>query len=217
MRIESRPSPALTRSPTAAPGSLSVMALLGMAASAVPMPFLPSVALRRVRGALAFDISTRHGLTLTEEARREMSEPSKRSQGGTLLTTVAFVARRTLRRLGWIGILPPVAAWLEVYALGLLFDRYLERVRSSNTLRIHGPEAKLVREAIDAAVSRAFSPSLEPRKRLARTEPTEELRPMATRVLDTLLLGVAGVPDHVKRRLEAAFDAQLDKDLPHDD
>jgi hypothetical protein len=179
------------------------------------MPILPSVVLRRVRGALAFDIATRHGLSLTEEARREMSEPSKRSQGGTLLTTVAFVARRTLRRLGWLGLLPPFAAWLEVYALGLLFDRYLERVRSSSTLRVHGPEARLVREAIDAAVSRAFSPSLEPRKRLTRTDPAEELRPMSTRIFDGVLLGLAGVPDHVKRRLETAFDAQLEKDSGH--
>jgi hypothetical protein len=214
MRAE-RSSPALTRSPLAPPGSLSVMALLGFAASTVPMPFVPTIAMRRVRGALAFDIATRHGLALTEEGRQEMAEPSKRARGGTVLTTLAFVARRTMRRLGWLGILPPFAAWLEVYAFGLLFDRYLERIRSSNTLRIHGAEAKLVRDAIDAAVARAFSPALEPRKRLPRQEPNEELRTMATRVVDGVLLGVAGVPDHVKRRLEAAFDAVLEKDPAH--
>jgi hypothetical protein len=191
------------------------MAFLGLAASAVPVPFVPSVGLRRVRGALAFDIATRHGLSLTEEGRKEMAEPSKRARGGSLLTTVAFVAGRALRRVGWLGLLPPVAAWLEVYAFGLLFDRYLERVRSSSAVRIHGSEAKLVRNAIDAAVSRAFSPTLEPRKRATSTEPGEELRSLVTRVVDGVLLGVAGVPDYVKRRLETAFDAELEKGASH--
>jgi hypothetical protein len=215
MRAETRPSPALTRSPLAAPGSLSVLALFGLAASAVPLPFLPSAVLRRVRGALVHDVATRHGLSLTDEGRHEMSELSRRAQGGAILTTVAFVARRTLRSIGLLGLVPPFATGLEVYALGLLFDRYLERVRSSKTLRIHGAEARLVRHAIDAAVSRAFSPSLEPRRRLGQTEPTEELRPLPTRIFDGVLLGLAGVPDYVRRRLETAFDLQLEKDSFH--
>jgi len=215
MSAERNPTPALTRAPVAPPGSLSIMALFGFAATAVPLPVLPTVALRRVRGALAYDVATRHGLSLTDEGRREISEPSKRSRGGNWFTTVSFVARRTLRRVGWLGLLPPLAAGLEVYALGLLFDRYLERVRSSQTLRIHGAEARLVRDAIDGAVSRAFSPSLEPRPRLSPGDPTEELRTMTMRVVDGVLLGVAGVPDHFKRRLEAAFDAILEQEPPH--
>jgi hypothetical protein len=215
MRVESGSSPAVTRSPLAAPGSLSVMAMFGFAGSAVPIPFVPSAVLRRVRGALVHDVAIRHGLSLTEEARHEMSEPSRRAQGGALLTTVAFIARRTLRRIGLLGLLPPFASGLEVYALGLLFDRYLERVRSSNTLRVHGAEARLVRHAIDAAVGRAFSPSLEPRRRLGRGELTEELRPLSTRIFDGVLLGLAGVPDYVTRRLEAAFDTELEKDSFH--
>jgi hypothetical protein len=199
----------------APPGSLSVLALFGFAATAVPLPVLPTVALRRVRGAVAHDVATRHGLSLTEEGRREISEPSKRSRGGNWFTTLSFVARRTLRRVGWLGLLPPFAASLEVYALGLLFDRYLERVRSSRTLRIHGAEARLVRDAIDGAVSRAFSPSLEPRQRLSRGDPTEELRTVTARVIDGILLGVAGVPDHFRRRLETAFDAILEQEPPH--
>jgi|SRR5579859_1834308 len=206
---------ALTRAPRAAPGRLTVMALLGMIAGAVPLPVVPSLALRRVRGALAHDIAARHGLSLTGEARHEISEPSPAARGGALLATVAFFARRTFRRLGMLGVVPPLSAWLEVYALGLLFDRYLERVRSSQTVRIHGGEAKLVRKAIDTAVSRALSPKLELRPQPGKVEPTEELRDLPTRLLDGILLAAAALPDHVQRRLESAFDDVLDEEPLH--
>src|SRR5262245_37279715 len=118
MSEPSRAAPALTRVPRAPPGRLSVMALLGLLAGAVPLPLLPATALRRVRGVLVHDIAARRSLSLTEEARKEMSEPSRAVRGGALLATVAFFARRTLRRFGVLGIVPPIAAWLEVYALG---------------------------------------------------------------------------------------------------
>jgi hypothetical protein len=214
MRAQS-PSPALTRAPLPATGKLSVMAFFGLLASAVPLPFIPTAALRRVRGALVYDVATRHGLSLTEEARREMAEPSRAAQGGALFTTAMFVARRTLRRVGFLGLLPPFSAWLEVYALGLLFDRYLERVRSSKAVRIHGAEARLVRQAIDSAISRALSPRLEARPGLSPAEPSEDLRAMPTRVVDGILLSLAGVPDHIRRRLETAFDSALEEDAAH--
>jgi hypothetical protein len=204
--------PALTRIPRTAPGRLSVMALLGMVAGAVPVPFVPGVVLRRVRGALAHDVAARHGLSLTEEARAEISEPSRAARSGAFLATLAFLARRTFRRLSMLGAVPPLAAWLEVYALGLLFDRYLERVRSSQTLRIHASEARLVRSAIDAAVTRALSPKLELRARAGAVEPSEELRTFSTRFVDGVLLAVAALPDHLQRRLETAFDSVLDEE-----
>jgi len=216
MNEPSRPaSPALTRVQQAAPGRLSIMALLGLVAGAVPMPILPGAALRRVRGALAHDIAARHGLCLTEDARKEISDPGRAARSGALLATAAFVARRTLRRFGMLGVVPPLAAWLEVYALGLLFDRYLGRVRSSQTLRIHASEAKLVRKAIDTAVSRALSPKLELHPRSDAVEPSEELRNMPTRIIDGVLLGVAALPDHLRRRLETAFDSVLDEEPVH--
>jgi hypothetical protein len=208
-------STALTRAPRSAHGRLTVMALLGMIAGAVPLPFVPSAVLRRVRGALAHDIAARHGLSLTNEARNEMSEASRAARGGAILATLAFVARRTLRRFGMLGVVPPVSAWLEVYALGLLFDRYLERVRSSQTVRIHGGEAKLVRKAIDAALSRALSPKLELRPQPGNVEPTEELRDLPTRLIDGILLAAAALPDHLQRRLESAFDDVLDEEPLH--
>jgi hypothetical protein len=165
-----------------------------------------------VRGALAHDVAARHGLSLTDEARREMAQPSRAARSGALLATVAFFARRTLRRFGLLGVVPPVAAWLEVYALGLLFDRYLERVRASQALRIHEAEAQLVRKAIDTAISRALSPKLELPPRQGESTPTEELRSLPNRIVDGVLLAAAALPDHLQRRLEAAFDAVLDDD-----
>jgi len=210
-----RATPALTRASTAAPGRLSIMALIGLAAGAMPLPFVPGAVLKRVRGALVHDVAARHGLSLTEEARREMAEPSRTAKNGALLATVAFIARRTLRRFGILGVIPPLAAWLEVYALGLLFDRYLERVRASQALRIHDGEAKLVRKAIDSAISRALSPRLDLPPRQGMSEPSEELRPFSTRLFDGVLLATAAIPDHLRRRLEAAFDAVLDDDPLH--
>src|SRR5262249_23161580 len=116
---------------------------------------------------------------------------------------------------GVLGIVPPLSAWLEVYALGLLFDRYLERVRSSRTLRIHGAEAKLVRRAIDLAISRAMSPKLELKPRHGAIEPSEELRSVSTRLVDGILLAIAAVPDHLQRRLETAYDRILDEEPVH--
>lgn len=207
-----RVTPALTRASTVAPGRLSIMALLGLAAGAMPVPFVPGAVLKRIRGALVHDVAARYGLSLTDEARREMATPSHTARSGALLATLAFVARRTFRRIGLLGVVPPLTAWLEVYALGLLFDRYLERVRSSQAVRIHEGEARLVRKAIDNAVSRALSPKLDLPPRQGVSEPTEDLRAFSTRLLDGVLLAAAAVPDHLRRRLEAAFDAVLDDD-----
>jgi hypothetical protein len=215
MADSTRASPALTRAPRAAPGRLSVMALMGLVAGAVPVPILPTAALRRLRGALAHDVAARHGLCLTDDARKEISEPSRAARNGAILATAAFVARRTLRRFGVLGIVPPLSAWLEIYALGLLFDRYLERARSSQTLRIHGAEAKLVRRAIDNAISKALSPNLELKPRHGTVEPSEELRDFSTRLLDGILLAAAAVPGHLQRRLETAFDGVLDEEPLH--
>jgi hypothetical protein len=190
------------------------MALLGLLAGAVPMPIIPATALRRVRGALVHDIAGRYGLSLTEEARKEMSAPSRTARSGALITTVVFFARRTLRRFGVLGVVPPLAAWLEVYALGLLFDRYLDRVRSSQTVRIHGAEAKVVRRAIDAAISRALSTKLELGPQ-GNAEPSEDLRDVPTRIVDGILLAAAALPDHLQRRLETAFDRVLDEEPLH--
>jgi hypothetical protein len=208
-----RGSTALVRA--ANPAGLPVLALLGLVAGAVPLPYLPGVALKKIRGALVHDIASQHGLSLTDDARAAIEEASRRSKNGALLATVAFVAQRTLRRFGMLGVLPPLTAWLEVYALGLLFDRYLGRVRASSTIRIHAPEAALVRRAIDDAVSRALSPSLALNPRAPEGVAAEELRSTPTRIVDGVLLAAAAVPQHLQRRLETAFDAVIQETPLH--
>src|SRR5689334_23258906 len=93
-----RASPIVVRTTAASPGRISVMALIGMIAGAVPLPFVPAVVLKRIRGALVHDVVTRYGLCLTQEARDELAAASRAVQGGAFVTTVAFFARRTLRR-----------------------------------------------------------------------------------------------------------------------
>ena len=192
-------------------GPTSVLSILGFAAGAVPIPFVPSLALRRVRGALVHDIAGRHGLCFTEEGRKEMAEPSRTISNGAFLATAAFLARRTLRRFGVLGILPPLTAWLEVYALGLLFQRYLEHSRSSRTLRIHDAEARRIRRAIDRAISRAMSWNLSSAPGVRAVNPPRFAN-LPTRLFDGILLATAALPEHLRRRLEAAFDAALDED-----
>ncbi|MET0595435.1 MAG: hypothetical protein ABW133_22240 [Polyangiaceae bacterium] len=209
-----RATPIVLRTAASSPGRNSIMAIIGMIAGAVPLPFVPSAVLKRIRGALAHDVATRYGLCLTQEARDELSAASRTSKGGAFVTTIAFFARRTLRRVGALGVLPPLTAWFEVYALGHLFDRYLCRARASQSLRIHEGEAKRVRAAIDRAVSRALSPKLELQPRESLNEPTEELRNFSTRLLDGFLLAIAAVPDHLRRRLETAFDLALAENPP---
>ena len=193
-------------------GPTSVLSLLGFAAGAVPIPFVPSLALRRVRGALVHDIAGRHGLCFTEEGRKEMAEPSRSISNGAFLATAAFLARRTLRRFGVLGILPPLTAWLEVYALGLLFQRYLERSRSSRTLRIHDAEAvasegpsiaPLPGPCLGTSSSAPGGRAASPPKICATCPPGSSTASCWPR---------RRCPSYLRRRLEAAFDAALDED-----
>lgn len=206
------PSPVLARNLALAPGRLSTLALVGGAAGAFPFPILSWAVLRRVKGAVAHDIATRHGLCLTPEARDALATPFGGKRPTALLSTLAYMARRTIRRLGPLGIVPPVSAWLEVYALGLLLDRYLARSRRSNVVRIELLEARLVRDLIERALGRAFSLKGQPGPSAPVVEPQEDARDAATRLFDGLLLGLAAVPYSAQRRIEAAFDEVIKED-----
>jgi hypothetical protein len=182
-----------------------VLALLGMAAGALPLPAIPTALLRRVRGAVAHEVSARRGLALTAEARAWISEPSKNVRRGAFVATAAFIARRALRRLGALGVLPPIFAWLEVYSLGVLFERYLTCHRQSPALRIDLDEARSVRAAIDEAMARVAALDLES-ARSGHQAAIEDLRDWSTRLSDTVLIGLASGPIYLRRRLETAFD-----------
>ena len=172
------------------------------------MPFLSWTALRRVKGAVAHDIATRHGLCLSNEAREALAAPLGGQRPTALLSTFAYFAKRTIGRLGPLGLVPPVSAWLEVYALGLLFDRYLAKVRASNTVRIEVVEAKRIAALIERSLRKAFSLRTQAPPGAPVATPVEDARDPATRLLDGILLGLAAVPHSAQRRLESAFDEE---------
>lgn len=193
-------------------GRLAVLTGCGLAASAIPIPVVPGRALRLIRGAIAHDVLARHGLSLVTDARRVLAEPNSQDRMRTLLRrTVEIATRRLLRRLGPLALLTTALTGFEVYALGHLLDRYVRRVRPSGTVRVQEREARRVREAIDAAVLRTFSPAVEASS-LRVNEPAEDLRDEFTRWVDTLLLTGATLPNYVERRLEAAFDGIVAQD-----
>jgi hypothetical protein len=189
-------------------GRVSVYAALGASAGAVPLPWVPDVLVRRVRGALVHDLAVHHGVSLTRHAREALAEPSG-SPGGRSLIGQAFrfvgtrLAVRSLTALGPIGLFWPMQSALQTYVLGRLFERYLSLWRTERAVRIDGEEARRVRGAIDGALMRSMGVAVE-----ALPEPTsmDDDRDLATAVIDGLLALAAGIPARLTRRLDAAFD-----------
>lgn len=211
LRNEAQSGAVVAQSPALAPGRLATLAFVAGAVGALPVPVVPEALRARVRGAVVHDVASRHGLALTDDARRALVEPLEISGGGALRTAVSFIARRGLARLGAFGVVGPVAAWAEVWALGHLFDRYLTK-RGPGAARVDVVEAERVRRVIDRAQKRVVALDLAVAKPVSPAAPTDDLRDDATRVLDTVLLGVATLPAHARARLEAAFDEALRED-----
>jgi uncharacterized protein (DUF697 family) len=191
--------------PSPAPsGRLVMMTAYAVAATVIPIPFVPDRVIARIRGALVYDVASRHGLSLTTDAREMLAEPTSelRTQ---LVRTVETVARQLIRRVRPLGFLSSASRAVELYALGVLFERYVTRARRTGAVRVHLEEARLVRDAIDRALLRAFSPSLRPSVATVG-EGVEDLRDEFTRWVDALVLASASIPSYLERRLEAAFD-----------
>jgi hypothetical protein len=185
-------------------GRLAVMTAYAALATAIPIPFLPDRVIMRVRGAIVHDVVSRHGLSLTSDARALLADP-RSEQRTKLIRAAETVARQLLRRLRPLSALDSVSRGVEVYALGVLFDRYVTNVRATGAVRVHLEEARRVRQAIDRAVLRALSPSLRPGE-TTMGEGIEDLRDEFTRWVDAVLLTSAALPSYLERRLYAAFD-----------
>jgi len=172
---------------------------------------LPDAFARRVRGALVHDVATRHGLSLTREARDLFAEPSgPDGPRGLLAQALRFfgarLALRALTSFGPIAVVWPLRNALGTYLLGHLLDRYLELARTERAVRIDVEEARRVRLAIDGAVIRALTvvaPSID--------DPTivDDQRDAPDVMVDALLALAAGLPARAMSRLEAAFDELL--------
>jgi len=73
-RIATRQSDVLSR-PQFGSGRLGTYTMMGAASGVVPLPWIPDAIVRRVRGALIHDLTSRHGLSLTPDARSALTEP----------------------------------------------------------------------------------------------------------------------------------------------
>ena len=201
------PAPSVQRAHVEQPfpsGRLTVLSTFVMAANAVPIPLLPDTVVTRVRGAIAHDTAARHGLGLTSDARTVLASVDAENRA-IARRAGETVIREVLKRLGPLAVVGTLSRGVEAYALGLLFNRYIERIRASAQARIDVDEARRIRDAIDRAVLRVLSPALKP-EMTTMSRGGEDLRSETTRWLDTLILTGASRPGYLERRLEAAFD-----------
>jgi len=185
--------------------------VLGASVGSVPLPWLPNMLLRRIRGALINDIATRRGFSLTRDARDSLSNPEgPAAQAGPLSQALRFfgirLAARMLSRFGPIGIVWPAQAALRTYVLGRAFDRYLA-TRSASSARIDVDEARRIRRAVDATLVGALAVKLPRTPEPARVDDDE--RDAATALIDSMLGLAAGLPAQLLRRLDTAFDEAL--------
>ena len=190
-------------------GRVSTYAVLGAVAGSVPVPWVPDLLTRRVRGALTTDIAARHGLSITSEARDVLAEPAgTEGPRGMGKQAMRFFVRRVLGRFGPLAVVPTVRSAIETFVLGHLFSRYLGASRTERAVRIDVEEARTVRQAIDKAVGLALSPEMRSQIDVA-PRPPEELRDGLTQMIDGVLMTFASAPEWVLHRLEAAFDEAI--------
>src|SRR4051812_12126456 len=98
-------------------GRLAVLTAYAMAATAIPIPFLPDRVLARIRGAVVQDVVSRHGLSLTSDARDVLASPESESRT-KLVRAAEGMARQLLRRLRPLGVLNAASRGAEIFALG---------------------------------------------------------------------------------------------------
>lgn len=206
--IQSRRTSALGRRHLGG-GRLGTYTLLGGATGIVPLPWVPDAIVRRVRGALVHDLTSRHGLSLTPEARAVLVEPAgTEGPRGVVSQGVTFAVTRVLGRFGPLAAVAPVRSALGTFVLGHLLQRYLDGARTVRAVRIDVEEARRVRRAIDQALLYAIT--TEPRaSREDAPIPPEDLRDQSTQIVDGVIISIASAPGWFLRRLDAAFDEVL--------
>ena len=190
-------------------GRLGTYTMLGAACGIVPLPWIPDATMRRVRGALVQDLTSRHGLSLTPEARGLLVEPNgTEGPRGFLNQGARFAVSKVLGRFGPLALISPVRSALGTYVLGHLLQRYLETARTARSVRIDIEEARRVRRAIDQALIYSLTTEARPSREDAPYAP-EDLRDQGDQIVDGVLISIASMPGWLVRRLEAAFDEVL--------
>lgn len=189
-------------------GRIGTYAMLGAAVVALPIPFVSGSVAERVRGALVYDVAGRNGLAVTPDARKVLVDSGIAfGPKGFVGSALRFATGRVLARLGPLTILPSIQSAFYTFALGHLFQRYLDGFRDTRATRIDIVEARKLRKAIDAAIIGVIRH--EPRQEILEYGKPEELRDQLTQAIDGAITLVAGVPSWVIRRLEGAFDEAI--------
>ncbi len=205
--MTSRPREVLGR-PQLGSGRLGTYTALGAVTGIVPLPWVPDAIVRRVRGALVHDLASRHGLSVTPEARKILIEPGGEAAQSFFKQGVTFAATRILGRFGPLILLGPLRTALGTFVLGHLLQRYLETVRIDRTIRIDVEEARKVRGAIDRALLDALTTQGKGIRDGLPISP-DDLRDQTTQIVDGFIIAFASAPEWLVRRLEAAFDEVL--------
>jgi len=190
-------------------GRLGTYTMLGGATGIVPLPWIPDAMAKRVRGALVHDLTSRHGLSLTPEARNVLVEPGGGDgPRGVVSQGLMFAVTRILGRFGPLAAIAPVRSALGTFVLGHLLQRYLDGARAVRAVRIDVEEARKVRRAIDQALLYAIT--TDPRGAKEDVPiPPEDLREQSTQIVDGVIISMASLPGWFLRRLDAAFDEVL--------
>jgi uncharacterized protein (DUF697 family) len=189
---------------------ISAYTALGASVGAVPLPWLPNMLLRRIRGALVYDIAVRRGFSLARDARDALANPDgPAATSGVFSQALHFfgirLVARMLSRFGPSGVIWPAQAAVRTYVLGRAFDRYL-RFRDASSTRIDVDEARRIRRAIDATLAGAIGVKVPHGPELAAID---DERDTATAIIDGMLGAAAGLPAHLLVRLDCAFDHAL--------
>lgn len=204
--MASRHSDTLGR-PQFGSGRLGTYTALGALSGIVPLPWVPDFVVRRVRGALVHDLTARHGLSLSPEAREILVQPGGGSEAATSYVKqgVTFAITRVLGRFGPLAMIGPVRTALGTFVLGHLFERYLDTARTARSVRIEAEEARRVRRVIDQALVYALTTE----GKASRESPpfgAEDLRTQSMQLVDGVFISIASAPGWLVRRLDAAFD-----------
>ena len=194
--------------PSGVEGRIGTFAAVCAAVAAVPLPWLPEAMAQRIRGSLAHDVAARHGVSLSAQARKVLSESSRRSAASGLSAyALRFLASALLARIGPLAVVVPLQSAVSTLALGHLLDHYFSAIRTERRVRVEEAEALRIREAIDTALRRivlTHAPMVP-----SHAPPPDDRRDSMTRALDGVLSAVAGGPEWILRRLDAAFDEAL--------
>lgn len=206
--MTSRRSESLGR-PQFGGGRLGTYTMMGAATGIVPLPWIPDAMVRRVRDALIHDLTARHHLSITPEARAVLSQPGGGEGPRSYINQgVKFAVTRVLGRFGPLAAIGPVRTALGTFVLGHLLERYLDTARVARSVRIDVDEARRVRRAIDQALIYALTTEGKGSRESPPMSP-DDLRDQTTQLVDGVIITIANAPGWLVRRLDAAFDETI--------